>query len=258
MLLKAGRFIVPFGAIAGMSNPGAYRTVTLPLMFNMGRRVFVPGSPPNQPVLPAPFSDEGIDFLFRTPVTENLTFTFDAYAVNGLQGTGPNIFNRSRAYFDNNEDPSGGGRMTLGGDVFRLGTSVLSGNLADQGQPHVYYTLAGADATAQLTDCLRFYFEYAMRRQNSVINPGTKESTWGTVTQLELRLWDQPYIGALVRYDSLEHRNLSFGNDLLGRLTSGFNIGLPGGSLLMINHERWMPGIGRDVDLFGIRWVVSL
>src|SRR6185436_6576547 len=38
MLLKAGRFIAPFGAFAAMSNPGSYRTVTNPLMFNMGRR----------------------------------------------------------------------------------------------------------------------------------------------------------------------------------------------------------------------------
>jgi hypothetical protein len=210
-------------------------------------------------VLPAPFSDEGIDFLFRTPVAENLMFTFDLYAINGLQGTGPNIFNRSRAYFDNNEDPSGGARLTLGGDYFRLGTSVLSGNLQDQGLTRVYYTLAGADATAQITDRLRFYFEYAMRRQNSVFVPGSKETTLGTVTQLELRLWDQPYIGVLVRYDTLEHRNLAFGNDLLSRVTSGFNIGLPGGSLLMINHERWTPkGQDQHVDVFGVRWSVSL
>jgi len=259
LLLKAGRFIVPFGAFAAMSNPGIYRTVTNPLMFNMGRRVLVPGSPPQQPVLPAPFSDEGIDLTCRAPVVGDLIFTADLYAVNGLQGTGPNIFNRSRAYFDNNEDPSGGARLTLGSDFFRLGTSVLSGNLADQGQPHVYYTLAGGDATAQLTDRLRFYFEYAMRRQNSVLVPGSKETTLGTVTQLELRLWDQPYIGVLVRYDTLEHHNLTFGNDLLSRVTSGFNIGLPGGSLLMINHERWTPkGQDQHVDVFGVRWVVSL
>jgi len=188
MLFKAGRFIVPFGAFSEMANPSTYRTVTMPLMFNMGRRVFVPGWPPRQPVLPAPFSDEGFDFMYRAPVLENILFTLDAYAINGLQGTGSNIFNRSRAYFDNNEDPSGGARMTLGGDFFRLGTSVLSGNLADQGQPHVYYTLAGGDATAQITDWLRFYFEYAMRRQDSAIAAGTKETTSGTVTQLELRL----------------------------------------------------------------------
>jgi hypothetical protein len=258
MLFKAGRFIVPFGAFSAMANPSTYRTVTMPMMFNMGRRVFVPGWPPRQPVLPMPFADEGFDFMYRAPVLEDLLFTLDAYAINGLQGTGPDIFNRSRAYFDNNEDPSGGARMTLGGDFFRLGTSVLSGNLANQNQPHVYYTLAGADATAQITDWLRFYFEYAMRRQDSAIVAGTKETTSGTVTQLELRLWDQPYISALVRYDTLDHRSVAFGPATINRLTSGFNIGLPGGSLLMINHERWMPKGSDAVDVFGVRWAVSL
>jgi len=258
LLLKAGRFIVPFGAISAMSNPSTYRTVTQPLMFNMGRRVFMPGMPPNQPVLPAPFADEGIDLTYRTPVIGDLVFTLDTYAINGLQGNAVNIFNKSRAYFDNNEDPSGGARMTLSGEFFRLGTSVMTGNLADQGQPRLYYTLAGADATAQITDRLRFYFEYAMRHQNSAFIPDTKELTFGTVTQLELRLWNQPYISALVRYDTLDFRNQALGSGAIHRITSGFNIGLPGDSLLMINHERWEEKGAPSVDVFGVRWAVSL
>jgi hypothetical protein len=258
LLVKAGRFIVPFGAIASMANPAVYRTVTYPLMFNMGRRVLVPNQPPLQPVLPAPFSDEGLDLIYKTPVIGDLVFTAEAYAVNGLQGTGSNLFNLSRAYFDNNEDPSDGGRMTIGNDFFRLGTSVLSGNLANQGQPRVYYTLSGADATVQISQRLRYYFEYAQRRQDSVAVMGTKESTRGTVNQLELQLWDQPFLSILARYDTLQHSMVNPGSDKLSRTTEGFNIGLPGGSLLMINHERWMPKGSRHVDVFGVRWVVSL
>jgi hypothetical protein len=175
-----------------------------------------------------------------------------------LQGVGPNIFNRSRAYFDNNEDPSGGSRITLSSDYFRLGASVLAGNLQDQGLARVYYNLAGGDLTVQLTDRLRYYFEYAQRRQNSVVAPGTKETALGTANQLELQLWDQPSISALVRYDTLGHRSVGMANARLTRVTSGFNIGLPGGSLLMINHERWTPRGSRVVDVFGVRWSVSL
>jgi hypothetical protein len=259
ILLKAGRFVVPFGAFAAMSHPGIYRTVSNPLMFNMGRRVFVPGSsPPQQPVLPAPFSDEGIDLIFRTPVLGDLMFTLDLYAVNGLQGNGPNIFLRSRAYYDNNEEPTVGGRMTLGGDLFRLGASVLGGNLQDQGLERAYYTMAGADVTAQLHERLRFYFEYAMRRQDSAFVLDEEENTYGIVAELELRVWEHPNISLLIRHDTLEHRNPTFGDASLKRFTSGINIGLPGGSLLMINHELWNPEIGDDVDLFGVRWVVSL
>jgi hypothetical protein len=36
------------------------------------------------------------------------------------------------------------------------------------------------------------------------------------------------------------------------------NIGLPGGSLLMINHERRMVRAAEDTDVVGIRWSVSL
>jgi mono/diheme cytochrome c family protein len=259
MLLKAGRFVTPFGAFAAMSHPGIYRTVTNPLMFNMGRRVFVPdSSPPLQPVLPMPFSDEGIDFIFRTPVTEELTFTLDLYAINGLQGAAPNVFLRSRAYYDNNEEPSLGARATIGADYFRLGASVLGGNLQDQGLEKAYYTLAGADATAQITDRLRFYFEYAMRRHDSIFVPETEEHTFGVVTELEYQFLEHPNIGLLVRYDTLQHRNQAFSDAKLERVTWGFNFGLPGGSLLMINHEWWKPERGDDADVLAVRWVVSL
>ena len=50
--VKAGRFVVPFGAFAARSHPGSLRTVTSPLMFNMGRRVGPIA--PRQPVLPGP------------------------------------------------------------------------------------------------------------------------------------------------------------------------------------------------------------
>lgn len=259
LLIKGGRFVAPFGSYAAMSHPGVYRTVSNPLMFNMGRRVFVPGSsPPLQPVLPQPFSDEGVDLIFRTPITEEITFTLDAYAINGLQGAAPNVFLRSRAYYDNNEEPTLGARVTIGASDFRIGASILGGSLQDQGLEKAYYTLAGADATAQITDRLRFYFEYAMRRHDSIFVPDREENTYGIVTELELQIWDCPDISLLVRYDALEHRNPVFGDASLQRITTGINIGLPGGSLLMINHENWDPQGSEDADLFGVRWVVSL
>jgi hypothetical protein len=259
VLLKAGRFPVPFGAYTAMSHPGISRTVTNPLMFNMGRRVFVDGSsPPQQPVLPMPFADEGVDLMLRMPLGEEFTLAADLYAVNGLQGSGPNTFLRSRAYYDNNEQPSTGARLTLGNQFFRLGTSVLAGDLADTGAPSTYYTLGGFDATVKISDRLRFYSEYAIRRQDSAFSPGQEEIAYGIVNELELQVSDEPYLGLLVRYDTLEHRHPIFGDASLERVTAGFNVGLPLGSLLMINYERWMPGEGDDADVFALRWSVSL
>src|SRR5205807_10231113 len=38
--IDAGRFVVPFGAFSAMVDPSLYRTVSLPLIFNMGQRLF--------------------------------------------------------------------------------------------------------------------------------------------------------------------------------------------------------------------------
>ncbi len=257
--LKAGRFPVPFGAFSSMSHPGVYRAVTVPLMFNMGRRVFARGAaPPRQPVLPLPFPDEGIDFMYRQKLTKDISFGLDLYAVNGLQGNENNLFELSRAYSDNNEEPSIGLRTTLGGEFLTFGASLLHGGLQDQRRPLEDYTLWGADVTAQLTDRWRVYAEYARRRQDSNNFPGTAEETSGVVAETEFRFWTKPHLSMLVRYDTLDHRSENVGDASIERFTSGFNIGMPRGSLLMINHEHWQPEIGRDVDLIGVRWSISL
>ncbi len=54
--IEAGRFIVPFGAFYQQVNPGVYRTVTVPLIYNMGQRVFPAVLPVS--VIPMPYSDE--------------------------------------------------------------------------------------------------------------------------------------------------------------------------------------------------------
>ncbi len=257
--LKAGRFPVPFGAFSAMSHPGVYRTVTVPLMFNMGRRVFASGAaPPRQPVLPLPFSDEGIDFIFRQKLTSDITLGVDVYAVNGLQGNETSLFELSRAYSDNNEEPSFGLRTMLGGEFLTVGASLLNGNLQDQRQPQIDYTLWGADATAQLTERWRVYGEYARRRQDSTFVPDGAERTYGVIAESEFQILKKRYLSMVFRYDTLEHQSASFGDAAIERLTTGFNIGMPRGSLLMINHEHWQPEVGRDVDLVGVRWTISL
>ncbi len=64
--VEAGRFIVPFGAFASQSNPGVYRTVSRPLIFNMGQRVL--DGVIGDPVLPMPYADEGSMASFAMPL----------------------------------------------------------------------------------------------------------------------------------------------------------------------------------------------
>ena len=56
----------------------------------------------------------------------------------------------------------------------------MGGNLQDQQLPGVNYVIAGADATAQITDRLRFYFEGAMSTARFRSSPrGSKKKRSG-------------------------------------------------------------------------------
>ena len=80
--IDAGRFIVPFGAFAAQTNPGLYRTVSTPLIFNMGQRVF--NRDLGDPVLPMPYTDTGVNFNFDIP-SNGYTDLTDAF--NPTAGT---------------------------------------------------------------------------------------------------------------------------------------------------------------------------
>ena len=250
--LRAGRFIVPFGAYASQSHPGSYGAVTAPLLFNMGRRV----NPDNArvPVLPQPFSDEGFDLNVKLRYKE-LIATFDVYGINGLQGFGPGIqFTPSRDYTDNNSNVTVGTRATIGTKNIRVGGSVMSGQLQDELSPILNFNLTGADVTARFfDDQLRFNFEYAIRRNDSVF--GQRQIAYGTVTEIDALLVADPNIRMLARYDTIEHRDF-FGSQGIRRFTWGFSTASIGGSTLIINHEHWrFSGSDPDTDLVGIRWV---
>jgi hypothetical protein len=73
-------------------------------------------------------------------------------------------------------------------------------------------------------------------------------------------------INFLARYDSQSRSSLATvpesdlptGNFTVRRFTYGINWTLPGGSLLMVNHEHWMmPHELHNVDVLGVRWAVT-
>jgi len=253
--IKAGRLVVPFGAFASMSHPGVYRTITNPLIYNMGRQVNATQNRP--PVLPMPYSDEGADLSLRVPLIGEVYASADLYAVNGLQGFGPGVqFSPSRSYADNNSEPAIGGRATVGTSDLRVGGSIMSGRMQEEGSTPLGYKLTGADATWRYRDLLRTYFEYAIRANDNDISE-LQQMIYGIVAEGEVLLWSEPDIHFLLRYDTLEYRD-RFGEDSTDRITWGFNTTLPGGSLLILNHERWrFHTEAPDVDVVGLRWVVT-
>ena len=249
--LKMGRFVVPFGAFSSVSHPGSYRTVSNPLMYNMGRRINTGG--PFQPVLPAPYSDEGVNLHFALREYCDRSYTLDFFAVNGLQGNASGVnFNLSRSYTDNNRSPAIGGRVTLGNQRFRLGASGMTGRMQNAGSAPLDYQLVGADASIHAKK-LRAFFEYAIRVDD--LGPPQRNETNGYIIELEYKLREK--LGLLARYDTLEHRLVNDGELTTERFTWGLNFTLNRAGLLLLNHEHWMLNDRSDVDVVGLRWVAT-
>jgi hypothetical protein len=273
--VEAGRFIVPFGAIAAQSHPGAQRLVTKPLIFNMGQNVFRPDIGPA--VLPMPYSDEGVVAQVSVPLCFcELAVNIHGYVVNGLIGgfDGLNYY-LSRDYMDNNSQPAGGGRATVGNQYLQLGGSYMYGRFNDhtgvdpfdRGQ---YYEIAGVDLTARYEDLIRFQAEYAYRTSDRFVQVPNKffedEEVFGYSLEGEVRLCKEPRVGLLARYDTISHHGdmPPSGSTLLEprfnvhRFTWGFTFNLPGGSVLLLNHEYWsMPDELGNVNVYGARWVAT-
>ncbi len=245
---KAGRFVVPFGTSAVMSHPGTYRTVTRSLMYNMGRRI---GS--YEPVLPMPYSDEGVNLHLGIPLPQGFSAQADGYAVNGLQDGG---FIASRSYRDNNSDVALGGRIALGCSWMVIGGSYAQGELQAGDTPENNYYMAGGDVTLRYGDWIRCYYEYARRDEDLTPLFGARAAA-GHVAEVEGKIWNKPKITLLFRYDTIRNSG-GTGGATLERITWGPSISLPGGSLIIVNHEQWkheeQQGLGNE-DVIGIRWI---
>ncbi|HEX4590635.1 MAG TPA: hypothetical protein VH120_11935, partial [Gemmataceae bacterium] len=274
--VDAGRFIVPFGAFSAQSDPSLYRTVSTPLIFNMGQRLF------NQdigfPVLPMPYADEGINLNLAVPLgdcgTGPITITSDTYLVNGLIGTGNGVdFLQSRDLLDNNNRVAGGARVTLGDPYVRAGASVTTGrfNMASDAQG-LYYTIFGFDLQAHYKRLLRFQAEYARRDGDriGILPIGTEqfsEAVYGYYVEAEARPWEKCHVSFLARYDQQTVNSplppptsaLPNGHFNVERLTLGINIELWHQSLLMFNYERWLvpEPDHRTADIFGVRYTIT-
>ncbi|HVC93508.1 MAG TPA: hypothetical protein VND64_07440 [Pirellulales bacterium] len=277
--IEAGRFVVPFGAFYQQVNPGVYRTVSQPLIYNMGQRVFATANGAGDlgfPVLPMPYSDTGATTSIGLQIAENLNATFDAYLVNGLQGGANGIdFVQTRLqYYDNNSLPSGGGRFTIGDKYLRLGGSIMGGRFnsnagngpLNQGMD---YLIFGLDAVFRWKDRLRVQFEYAQRNSDRL---GTlpaaifRERVGGFYLEGEAMISRRWNMSFLARYDVQSTQSLlpppgstlTTGDFTVQRFTYGLNWTLPGGSLLMLNNEHWfLPRSLGTVDVVGVRWAAT-
>ena len=278
--VDAGRFIVPFGAFSSQVNPGVFRTVSKPLIFNMGMRAL--DSQLGDTVLPMPYADTGANLHLGVPVTETINATWDGYVVNGLQGDRNGInFDASTSYFDNNRSPALGSRVTAGNQFLKFGSSITGGHFADDPAAKpldsgLVYMILGADMTLRYEDRIRVQCEYAQRETDRVLNPKDfpslshvtvdNEMVGGGYVEAEALILRKYKISALVRYDDQARHgfapppgsSLTMGSYAISRFTWGFNWTLPGGSLLMLNHEYWyVPKSLPNVNVVGLRWAAT-
>jgi hypothetical protein len=277
--IDAGRIVIPFGAFAAQTNPGVYRTVSTPLIFNMGQRVF------NQdlgvPVLPMPYANTAVDLNLDAPLgtlaTGPISASLDAYLNNGLQGSSDGIdWLQSRNLLDNNDRPGYGGRITLGDPYLRAGASIMSGRFDDPTDLGVTngplrYTIWGVDLQARYKRLFRCQIEYARRdsKRDGVVDNETRrlsETVDGYYLEAEVRPWEKCCVSFLARQDFLRTRSplpppgstLPTGTFNVERATFGVNIELWHQSLLMINYERWLiPENPSEANVFGVRYTVT-
>jgi hypothetical protein len=205
-------------------------------------------------VLPLPYSDEGVALHFSREIDCDWNATFDVYGVNGLQVGGPGEFFFSRSYQDNNSNTAVGGRATIGNQRLRLGGSIASGELQDEGFELQPYKLAGGDLSYRYEDQFRINYEYAIREEDSF--PDARHLAYGNVVESEVLLLSNPGISLVARYDTLEHRG-TFDELSTERFTYGVNWVLRGGSLVILNHEHWIFDDGTDANILGTRWTVA-
>ncbi len=157
--IQAGRIGVPFGEMSVRYDPTSHRSVSKPLIYDMGRMGYSGRSAFNLGVVPQPYVDSGVVIYGQVWPSENVQLWYGAYVVGGMRGQNDLDFVSMRTvpYLDNNHEPAGGGRMMLTlsssepGAFFKdvsFGVSGMHGHY-DPDRKRAY-TALGADTSLRL------------------------------------------------------------------------------------------------------------
>jgi hypothetical protein len=259
--VQAGRVPIPFGEFSNRVDPSGHKTVSAPLIYDMGRMVYGEKSAMNLGVIPLPYTDTGAMFYGQFFPVESLQVWWGAYAMAGMRGGNDLDFvaTRSIYYTDNNRVPAGGGRVVMTyasegksfiGDI-SVGGSVTAGRYDRDAR--LGYLAWGADATIQLGRA-NLRGEYAQRQTDLdpdatypfvLVDPWiTKEGYYGEL-EFPMPLVDR-WVAGVVRYDELRRRGtpLSASSSIsadstIQRYTAGLMI-TPAPSLYVkVGYEYW-------------------
>jgi hypothetical protein len=151
--VQLGRLAVPFGEYANRLDQSGHRTVSAPLIYDMGRMAYGDRADFNGPVIMLPYVDTGVLLYGQFFIGGSVQVWYGAYLVGGLKGSGDVdwIALRSAPYTDNNRVPAYGGRLAMTltsepghffGDV-SLGASYTGGRFDKAGR--LQYQAGGVD-----------------------------------------------------------------------------------------------------------------
>jgi hypothetical protein len=157
--VQAGRIGVPFGEMSVRYDPTSHRSVSKPLIYDMGRMGYYGRTAFNLGVVPQPYVDTGVVVYGQVWPSDQVQLWYGAYVVGGMRGENDFDFASMRTsyYVDNNNEPAGGGRVVLtvsssGPDsIFKDFSFGLSGMYGHYDPNRLRaYTALGADASLRL------------------------------------------------------------------------------------------------------------
>jgi hypothetical protein len=157
--IQGGRIGVPFGEMSVRYDPTSHRSVSKPLIYEMGRMAYYGRAGFNLGVVPQPYVDTGVVIYGQVWFGEHVQLWYGGYAVAGMKGENDidYISMRTPYYIDNNNEPAGGGRMiltfstTTPGAVFKdlsIGVSGMRGRY--NRAKSLSYTALGADVSMRV------------------------------------------------------------------------------------------------------------
>lgn len=113
--VQAGRIGVPFGEMSIRYDPTSHRSVSKPLIYDMGRMAYYGPNAFNLGVIPQPYVETGAVVYGQLQPTETFQIWYGGYVVAGLRGNNDFDFRSMRQpfYVDNNDEPAGGGRLVF-------------------------------------------------------------------------------------------------------------------------------------------------
>jgi hypothetical protein len=113
--VQAGRLAIPFGEFSNRLDQSGHRTVSAPLLYDMGRAAYADRAEFNGPIVMLPYVDTGAMVYGQFFLGKAMQVWYGGWVVAGMKGAADLDWMASRTvpYTDNNRVPSTGGRLAL-------------------------------------------------------------------------------------------------------------------------------------------------